>query len=254
MTRRMTKSVAKPAMPPTALSRTETNDLARPAGEKLCRRTKTRDALVIAARELMAARSKTYFTIDDVVQLAGVAKGSFYNHFADKDTLAEAVFTAIRSKEEHEVEAVNQSVREPAIRIARAMAVYVRLALTSPDEARIITQGQVDALSLQSPMNLGLARDLAEGIREGKLVTPSIDAGALLVIGQTAMLLSRLQTAKGRDAARSLAQQCIALTLIGLGLEHRNAHLTSTQAVEDIVRDEVGRPTIITPQRPVRKS
>ena len=206
--------------------------------EKLRRRTKTRDMLLSAARELMSARAKAGFTVDDIVQSAGVAKGSFYNHFADKEALAKEVFKTIRAKEEREIEAVNKSVQEPAVRIARAMSVYARFALTSPDEARIITQGQVDALSIQSSMNAGLVSDLAEGLRTGRLVTPSIEAAALLVIGQTAVLLSRLQIVNGRDAAASLAQQCIALTLLGLGLDHRAAHLASAQAVEEILRNK----------------
>ena len=152
-----------------------------------------------------------------------------------KEALAGEIYRTIRAKEEGEIEAVNAAVQEPAARIARAMAVYARFALTLPDEARIMTRGQVGALSIDSAANAGLVHDIAEGLRTGKLVTPSIEAAALLVIGQTAVLMSRLQTV-GREAAASLAQQCIALTLLGLGLEHRAAHLVSAQAVEEVVR------------------
>jgi len=205
------------------------------------RRTKTREALLSAGRRLMAARARNGFTVDDIVQSAGVGKGSFYNHFPDKDALAAEIYRTIRAKEESEIEAVNAAVQEPAARIARAMAIYARFALTLPDEARIITRGQVDALSIEAAANAGLVRDIAEGLRTGKLATPSIEAAALLVIGQTTVLMSRLQTV-GREAAASLAQQCIALTLLGLGLEHRAAHLASAQAVEEIVRSS-GRET-----------
>ncbi len=199
------------------------------------RRTRTREALLSAARGLMAARSRDGFTVDDIVHTAGVAKGSFYNHFADKQALVDEVCKAIRAKEEGQIAAVNASSAEPAVRIARAMAVYARLALTFPDEARILTNVWVDALSVDSPMNTGLLHDITEGLRTGQLVTPSIEAALLTVVGQTAVLLSRLQTMTPREAA-SLVQQCIALTLLGLGLEHRAAHLTSAQAVEEIVR------------------
>ncbi len=205
------------------------------ADEKPRRRTKTREALLSAGRRLMAARARDGFTVDDVVQSAGVGKGSFYNHFPDKEALAGEIYRTIRAKEENEIEAVNAAVQEPAARIARAMAVYARFALTLPDEARIMTLGQVGALSIDSATNAGLVHDVAEGLRTGKLVTPSIEAAALLVIGQTAVLMSRLQTV-GREAAVSLTQQCIALTLLGLGLDHRAAHLVSAQAVEEIVR------------------
>lgn len=203
---------------------------------KLLRRTKTREALLVAARTLLAGRGTESFTVDDVVQLASVAKGSFYNHFPDKEHLIEEVSRLTRHKETAEIEAANRDIAEPAAKIARGMAVYARFALTSPDEARIMTLAHVDALSVKSSMNAGLVRDLADGLRAGKITIPSIEAGALLVIGQTAVLLSRLKNGIKTDDAGALAQQCIALTLIGLGLEYKMAHLTSAQAVEDIFR------------------
>ncbi len=211
---------------------------------KVRRRTKTREALLLAARTLMVARQKDGFTIDDVVQLAGVAKGSFYNHFPDKEALADEVYRETRAKEESEIEAVNRAVDDPMARVARAMALYARLALTSPEEAGIITMGQVSALSIRSSANAGLVRDLREGLQAGKIVVPSIEAGAMLVIGQTAVLMSRLKAPREHGSACDLAQQCIALTLVGLGLEHRAAHQLSAQAVEGIVRGVLpeGRP------------
>ena len=211
-------------------------DRADSGKDKRRRRTKTRAALMLAARTLMAAPPKEAFTIDDVVQLADVAKGSFYNHFADKQALANAVYEAIRAKEENEIAAFNQGMAVPATRIARAMAVYARFALTSPEEAQIMKTAQVDTLSVRSPANAGLVRDLTEGLQSGAIAIPSIEAGASLVIGQTAVLLSRLEAGIGLAAASALAQQSIALTLLGLGLEHRTAHQLSAQAVEAVLR------------------
>ena len=208
-----------------------------PTSPKRRRRTNTREALLIAARTLLAGRITEGFTIDDVVQSAGVAKGSFYNHFSDKEELTQEVSRLIRNKEEAEIEAANRHVTEPAAKIARGMAVYARFALTSPEEARIMTLAHVDALSVKSSMNAGLVRDLAEGLRSGKFVIPSIETGALLVIGQTAVLLARLKSGIQRGDAGVLAQQCIALTLLGLGLEYKMAHLISAQATEDILRE-----------------
>jgi len=213
-----------------------------PAGEgpsasaKLHRRTNTREALLVAACTLLADRTTEGFTIDDIVQSAGVAKGSFYNHFSDKQALTDEVSRLIRNKEEAEIKAANRDVIEPAAKIARGMAVYARFALASPEEARIMTLAHVDALSVKSSMNAGVVRDLAEGLRTGKFVIPSIEAAALLVIGQTAVLLSRLKSGTEPEGAGALTQQCIALTLLALGLEYKMAHLVSAQAVEDILR------------------
>lgn len=59
------------------------------------RRTKTREAFFSSGRKLMASRAKDGFTIDDVVQFTRVAKGSFYNHFPDKEALADEIYRAL---------------------------------------------------------------------------------------------------------------------------------------------------------------
>ena len=210
---------------------------------KLRRRTKTREALLSAGRMLMATRLREGFSVEDIVAAAGVGKGSFYNYFADKDVLLDEIYRIIRTKEETEIGEVNASVREPAVRIARAMSVYARFALTSPDEARILTTGRLDALSIASATNAGLVADVTAGLNSGTLTTPSIEAAVLLVIGQTAVLMSRLRTIEGREAGDSLAQQCIALTLVGLGVERPAADVLSAQAVSDIVAAAGNGPT-----------
>ncbi len=62
-------------------------ELSKPAKHR--RRTNTREALLVAARTLLAGRTTEGFTVDDIVQSAGVAKGSFYNHFSDKEELTD---------------------------------------------------------------------------------------------------------------------------------------------------------------------
>ena len=49
------------------------------------RRERTRAALMRAGQVLFATRSVDAVSIDDIVAAAEVAKGSFYNHFPDKE-------------------------------------------------------------------------------------------------------------------------------------------------------------------------
>lgn len=194
------------------------------------RRTRTRDALLEAARRLMAHPPREAFTIDDVVQGARVAKGSFYNHFPDKEALVAEVYRHIGEKEEAEVAAANREVVDPVARLAHGMTIYARLALVSPQEARILASSRLDAL-LSAASTGGLAKDLRAGLKAGRFVVPSVEAGAMLVVGQVAVLMNRLRGMAPRTAM-PLAQQAVAITLIGLGLPHRDAHLIAAQAVD----------------------
>lgn len=55
------------------------------------KRARTKAQLIAAAKALFAKRPWELVTIDELVQEAGVAKGTFYSHFNDLEELAAAV-------------------------------------------------------------------------------------------------------------------------------------------------------------------
>ncbi len=58
------------------------------------RTLETRAKLVAAAEEIIAAEGYGAMRVEQVVQRAGVAKGTFFAHFADKDALMERIIGA----------------------------------------------------------------------------------------------------------------------------------------------------------------
>ena len=72
-----------------------------------------------AGRELFAERPVDAVAIDDIVRKADVAKGSFYNHFADREALVAAITDDIRLGLEAAIDAANDGVEDPARRVAR---------------------------------------------------------------------------------------------------------------------------------------
>ena len=68
-------------------------------GYRGLRRTPNRQALLAAAEELFGRHGFSAVSVDQIVARAGVAKGTFYNHFRDKDDIAGQAALAIR----HEV-------------------------------------------------------------------------------------------------------------------------------------------------------
>jgi TetR/AcrR family transcriptional regulator, transcriptional repressor for nem operon len=53
-------------------------------------RTRTRDALLVAAFDLVRLRGLAATSVDDICAAAGVSKGAFFHHFKSKDELAAA--------------------------------------------------------------------------------------------------------------------------------------------------------------------
>lgn len=58
------------------------------------RSLRTHAALLTAAREIVVAKGYQGLRIEDVVQAAGVAKGTFFSHFKDKDALMDKLIGA----------------------------------------------------------------------------------------------------------------------------------------------------------------
>ena len=187
-----------------------------------------------AARRLMSQRPRDAFTVDDVVRGAGVAKGSFYNHFSDRDHLVEEINRSVRDKEEAEVDACNEGVTDPLARICRGMAVYARFAMTMPDEAHLLALSQTRGPSFEA-RHEGLFSDLRLALHQGSIVAPSIDAAAMLVIGQVVMLMARLSGQVADQTTVLVVQHSLAMTLAALGISLRDAQQMAAQAADAVV-------------------
>ncbi len=199
------------------------------------RTARTRASLLASGRKLFAERPFDAVAIDDIVQEAGVAKGTFYNHFDDKDALLGAIVADIRLGVEARVTMVNADVEDPPARIARAICVYAAMAADDPVQAHIMLRNDPRGSARES-LNDGLRDDLASGLHSGRLAIPTIEAGLLFVIGIVHSLL--LATARGTERTRSIltAQQLCSMMLRSFGLDHRDAELIASQAADDIIR------------------
>jgi len=203
---------------------------------KTGRAARTREALIRAGRELFAERPVDAVAIDDIVQAADVAKGSFYNHFLDRDALVRAVVGEIREGIEAKIGAVNAGVDDPARRVARAVCVYQRYALDEPLRARVLVRVHSGFASLSSPLNQGGIDDITVGLANGRFSIATVEAGLLFVMGAAATAMARTSSDPSPPLAISLAQQICALILRGLGVPSAEAEAISAQAADEIVR------------------
>ena len=203
------------------------------------RAERTRRALICAGRRLFSERPVDAVTVDDIVLAAEVGKGSFYNHFADRETLAREVVDEIRARIERCVEYANAEIEDPARRMARAVCTYFRFVLDEPERAGVIVRvchGAPVSSSTSAPLNRGLVDDIAAGLQSGRFAVPTIEAGVLFVHGVTQVTFARLVENPAPELAVSLAQQISALLLSGLGLPGPESNLLAAQASDEIVR------------------
>jgi AcrR family transcriptional regulator len=207
-----------------------------PAPRRPPRAERTRTALISAGRRLFSERPVEAVTIDDIVQAAEVGKGSFYNHFADRDALLRAISGEIRAGVERTVARVNAEVGDPAQRMARAICTYLRYALDDPERAAVLARVYGGHLSAATPLNQGLVDDIATGLACGRFSVPVVETGMLYVLGVAQIALVRLLQEPTLSLAVGLAQQMCGFVLRGLGVAAAEADLISAQASDEVVR------------------
>jgi AcrR family transcriptional regulator len=199
------------------------------------RRARTRQSLIDAGLRLLAQRPIDAIAIDDIVREAGVAKGSFYNHFQDKEALGRAIATRIRLDVEARVDAVNAGVDDPARRVARAVCVYLGHAITDPLPAGVLAQMSAQAASPSSPLNRGILDDVSRGLLSGRFDIPTAEAGVLFIIGVANQALAWAQKDSSPTAAVAMGQQLCSLLLRGLGLIPAEADQLAARAAHDVI-------------------
>ena len=213
------------------------------------RGSRTREALLAAGAALLAERPIDALAVDDIVNAAGVAKGSFYNHFADKAALAAAVGDHVRADIETRVDAANAGVTDPALRLVRGICVYVDFALADAARARIMARGLRAAAATPGgsaiDLHAGLRADIALGLSAGRFALPTSDVGTLFVAGVgEAALAAVLAPTTTPQFAILLAQQLCALVLKAFGLPQDEAERIAAQAAHDVISAQAAHDVI----------
>ena len=199
------------------------------------RRVRTRQALLDAGLRLMAEKPIDAISIDEIVRAAGVAKGSFFNHFEDKEAFAEAVAAQVRGEVEAGVAQLNAGIDDPASRVARAVCLYVLSALRDPRRAGVLLRASPQASHMTTPLNQGVVADISQGLLAGRFAVPTAEAGVLLVIGAAQAMLARVIGEPSPSVAAVITQQLCALLLRGLGLAAGEADGIAARAVHEVL-------------------
>ena len=198
---------------------------------KPTRTSRTRMALIAAGLDLLVDRPIDAIPIDDFVARAGVAKGSFFNHFKDKHDFAAAVATEVRLEVEAEVARANAGVSDPVVRIAGGMAVAARFAVEQPRRTMVLLRSQMPATSQSHPFNRGLKDDIEAALEQGLLRPEARLSGVPYWLGLCQVLMMHLiETHPTRQQAADRLGDMLLMGLTGLGAPPAHAEELSHAA------------------------
>lgn len=188
------------------------------------RAARTHAALVAAGFELLVERPIDAIAIDEVVARAGVAKGSFFNHFPDKQHFAEAIASEVRLELEALVTRANSAVTDPVKRIAGGMRVAADFALNHPKRTAVLLRSHASSTARDHPLNKGLVDDFKAAVDAGMVRQEAADSGVLYWLGLCQILMANLVERRlDRPGAERRISEMIVLGLTGLGVKNATA-------------------------------
>jgi AcrR family transcriptional regulator len=195
-----------------------------------------REALLNACGDLLSEQPIDAITINNIVETAGVAKGSFYNHFPDKEALAAEVSSAIRVELERSVEESNRNVTDPAYRLVRGMCIHLQMAVADPRRAIIMLRGAGWRTATNNPLNEGIKADITDGLASGRFEPRCEDAGVIQVIGAVFFTMLRIiEEQHSAEQAIELATRVFTLILCGFGLREDEAVRIVADSARDLI-------------------
>jgi len=195
------------------------------------RAARTRSALIAAGFELLAEKPIDAIPIDEVVARAGVAKGSFFNHFADKPAFAAAIGDEVRLELEAHITAANAGVTDPLARIAGGMRTGAMFALAEPKRTIVLLRSHASSTLSSHPLNRGLVEDMAAAIIAGLVREEARTGGVLYWLGLCQALMANLvEQRPAPDAARDALGAMMVLGLTGLGAAEGRARAIADEA------------------------
>jgi AcrR family transcriptional regulator len=194
-------------------------------------REEVRDAILDAAEEVLGREGLQLGRMEDIARTAGVAVGTVYNHFADRDSLLRSLLDSRRDellgRVDRAVAAAGSAFREQLDAFALAILAHVR---THRSLIALLVQDQGVALKARlhpSPdtrtldqLRLRARRIVARGVAAGALRGRDSSLWADLLVGTVRTLLQReLNPADARRKSVS-ARSAIDFFLNGAGARH----------------------------------
>ena len=144
-------------------------DLARRAEIGRQKRARPRAGIIETALRVVAERGFDAPTIDDFVDAAHVARGTFYNYFQTREELLAAVAAYVVDEIDSALLPIYASTDDPARRMSVALRHFTRKSRERPEWGWLIVRMiPIEGGPLSEEMRKGVLQDLTSGKRSGR--------------------------------------------------------------------------------------
>ncbi len=194
------------------------------------KRERMRERLLSAALEVFLNDENGSAIAEDVIQAAGVSRGTFYKYFNSVEEAASELGQRLADDAVRELLRASLDSREPLDRSALGAQMLMARGAVQPGWGSFVTRS--DHLSTDSAYAAAVRRTTLEARRWGDFSFNSTKAAVDFQIGAVMEGIRRLVA--GQPHPRAYMCEVAAMTLKGLGADHERAELASARASQDL--------------------
>lgn len=193
------------------------------------RREKTRLRLLETALSVFNVKGVDGAVIDDFIAAAGVARGTFYNHFKTINELLLALATAMSDEVLGIVDPLVLHHTDPIKRFTCGTRLYMQMALRYPLWGSFLTQVGPRIATRGQLIDIYLTRDLDLATTSGRLKVDSVRVARDIMLGAIFYGIETMLTEPTREHHAEHMMRCV---LIGFGLDVAEAEAIAFMPLE----------------------
>jgi AcrR family transcriptional regulator len=178
------------------------------------RREQTRRRLLATAMRVFAEKGADAPLIDDFIAAAGVARGTFYNHFSTTQELLDAVTAELSDTILAEIDKVVVTIKDPLERLATGCLLYMYIGVDLPNWGAFVMRTGFRSQAIGNLVDVYMPRDIELARHAGEIAYPTLRAARDLMFG---CVNQAILTVIAAQAPREHLRHMLALGLRGVG-------------------------------------
>jgi AcrR family transcriptional regulator len=197
------------------------------------RRAESRQALVRAARQILAETGDTSASIQAIAERADVGFGTFYNHFESKADLFDAAVVDALEEFGQAIDERLKGTDDPAELVSAGLRLSLRMVDSHPELMQVLRHRGLGHVHSDRGLAPRALRDLERGVAAGRFVAvdPTI---ALSALGGSLLSLVELRFARPELDAEEAAADLAEMVLRMVGVPPDDARAVSRQPLPDL--------------------
>lgn len=200
-----------------------------PEAASLGKSARTRAQLMDAAIAVFARNGIEAASVNEIARAAGVANGTFYVHFRDKDEMASVVSLALAAEIARQLDEDMRDVDCAIQRVVCATRRFLQIANEQPPLGWAFLKACQALPDLRHQVGVYMRQDIARGVRQGVFTEP-VDDFLIDCVG--GLVLSALLSCLSGTAAADAGARTAEMQLRLLGVDREAAKAASRQALD----------------------